>query len=330
MNGPSFSANDRAMGGTASVAPTARLGTGCVLDGPVRLDDAVQLGAGVLVSGPAVLETHACVGAGARLMAHVGADARLMAQPAAPSSEPEALLRVQRGAHIEAGALVLGPITIGAGAVVRAGAVVTQSVPPHAVVAGAPARITGYVGADAGADVGTGVGMDVGAGQQVSAVLPAGSAFAGWQADQTVRTLHVGQGERAVQLHRLKRVQDMRGDLSVGEFAQDIPFEAQRYFLVYNVPSEHTRGAHAHKLCHQFLICVAGSCAVVVDDGHQRLEVELNAPHLGLYMPPMIWGTQYKYSPGAVLLVYASHRYDPDDYIREYGQFSAMIHGEIG
>ena len=292
MNGPVF---------PADIAPSATLGPGCTVDGGVRVGERVQLAAGVLVSGPVVLEEAVQVGAGARLIARLGGERSLVATP------DEAPLCVQRGAHIEAGALLMGPITIGTGALVRAGAVVTQSVPPHAVVEGAPARITGYV--DAGQ-------------QQPNAVLQASSAFA---AGQAVRTLGVGQGAGAVQLHQLKRVQDMRGDLSVGEFAHDIPFEAQRYFLVYNVPSEHTRGAHAHKLCHQFLICVAGSCAVVVDDGHNRSEVLLDAPHLGLYMPPMIWGTQYKYSPGAVLLVYASHRYDPDDYIREYGQFTAQI-----
>ena len=285
---------------STDIAPSASLGAGCTVDGGVRLGERVQLAAGVLVSGPAVLEEAVQVGAGARLIARRGSEP----QVATPDDTP---LCVQRGAHIEAGALLMGPITIGAGALVRAGSVVTQSVPPHAVVEGAPARITGYV--DAGQ-------------QQPSAVLQASSAFA---AGQAVRALGVGQGAGAVQLHHMKRVQDMRGDLSVGEFAHDIPFEAQRYFLVYNVPSEHTRGAHAHKQCHQFLICVAGSCAVVVDDGHQRAEVLLDAPHLGLYMPPMIWGTQYKYSPGAVLLVYASHRYDPDDYIREYEQFTACI-----
>ena len=284
----------------ADIAASATLGAGCVVDVGVRLGEQVQLAAGVLVSGPAVLEEGVQVGAGARLIARQIPHSEAAAAP----------LLVQRGAHIEAGALVMGPITIGAGAVVRAGAVVTQSVPPHAVVEGNPARISAYV--DAGQ-------------QQPNAVLLASSAFGGVNDAQAVRTLDVGQGAGAVQLHRLKRVQDMRGDLSVGEFAHDIPFEAQRYFLVYNVPSEHTRGAHAHKLCHQFLICVAGSCAVVVDDGKNRTEVLLDAPHLGLYMPPMIWGTQYKYSPGAVLLVYASHRYDPDDYIREYGQFTALI-----
>ena len=285
---------------STDIAPSASLGAGCTVDQGVRLGERVQLAAGVLVSGPAVLEEAVQVGAGARLIARRGSEP----QVATPDDTP---LCVQRGAHIEAGALLMGPITIGAGALVRAGAVVTQSVPPHAVVEGAPARITGYVGAGQ---------------QQPHAVLQASSAFA---ANEVVRTLGVGQGADAVQLHQMKRVQDMRGDLSVGEFAHDIPFEAQRYFLVYNVPSEHTRGAHAHKQCHQFLICVAGSCAVVVDDGHQRAEVLLDAPHLGLYMPPMIWGTQYKYSPGAVLLVYASHRYDPDDYIREYEQFTARI-----
>ena len=38
----------------------------------------------------------------------------------------------------------------------------------------------------------------------------------------------------------------------------------------------------------------------------------------------MTWGTQYKYSADAVLLVLASHAYDADDYIRTYDEFIAL------
>ena len=126
-------------------------------------------------------------------------------------------------------------------------------------------------------------------------------------------------------LHRLKLVRDPRGDLSVGEFAREIPFEPMRYFLVFNVPSEHTRGEHAHYKCHQFLICVKGTCTVRVDDGQSRCEVQLNSPDLGIYIPPLTWGVQYKYSSDAVLLVFASDNYDANDYIRDYSEYKKYV-----
>jgi UDP-2-acetamido-3-amino-2,3-dideoxy-glucuronate N-acetyltransferase len=92
---------------------------------------------------------------------------------------------------------------------------------------------------------------------------------------------------------------------------------------VFGVPSVETRGEHAHRECHQFLVCVRGSVSVVADDGRRREEYLLDRPELGLHLPPMVWGIQYRYSADAVLLVFASHYYDPADYIREYDRFLA-------
>src|SRR5690606_1218419 len=60
---------------------------------------------------------------------------------------PEQFLhtKVEKGASIGGGAVILPGVTIGIGAMVGAGAVVTKSVPPYAIVTGNPARITGYV-----------------------------------------------------------------------------------------------------------------------------------------------------------------------------------------
>lgn len=207
---------------------------------------------------------------------------------------------VERGASVGGGAVLLPGIRIGQGAMVGAGAVVTKSVPPYAIVAGTPARITGYVTSAASSD------------SKPSALIQAPDL-------STEKIVRLGVGD--VTLHRLKLVQDMRGDLSVGEFPNDIPFEPKRYFLVFNVPSEKTRGEHAHHQCHQFLICVKGSCAVVVDDGNSRCEVLLESPDMGVHLPPLTWGIQYKYSSDAVLLVFTSDYYDADDYIRNYSEF---------
>lgn len=214
---------------------------------------------------------------------------------------PEKFLQttVETGASIGAGATILPGITIGRNAMVAAGAVVTRSVPPNAIVVGNPAKIVGYVDADRNKGaIGEGQAVNVGA-----------------QETQV----------RGVSLHRMPRVIDIRGSLTVGEFDRSIPFAAKRYFMVFDVPSMETRGEHAHRVCHQFLICVRGCCAVVADDGTHRQEFLLDRPDVGIHLPPMVWGIQYKYSADAVLLVYASHYYDNADYIRNYSEFRQLV-----
>jgi hypothetical protein len=219
---------------------------------------------------------------------------------------PEIFLetRIENKASIGGGAVILPGVTIGVGAMIGAGAVVTKSVPPYAIVTGNPARIMGYVESNSASVV---ANSDV-----LQYTFPS---------EKSITRLDVGN----VTLHRLKMVPDMRGDLSAGEFAKDIPFEPKRYFLVFNVPSEKTRGEHAHRICHQFLLCVKGSCSVVVDDGVSRREIRLDSPELGVFLPAMTWGIQYKYSSDAVLLVFASEYYEASDYIRDYQEFISLV-----
>jgi len=134
-------------------------------------------------------------------------------------------------------------------------------------------------------------------------------------------------GVGGVSLHELTFVKDPRGDLSAGEFGRQVPFAARRYFMVFDVPGEHIRGEHAHRACHQFLLCARGECRVGVDDGQNRADVVLDRPNLGLYLPPMIWTTHSRHSADALLLVFASDYYDPVDYIRDYREFLADVHG---
>ncbi len=126
------------------------------------------------------------------------------------------------------------------------------------------------------------------------------------------------------QLVKLRNVVDARGNLTAGEFGRSVPFDVKRYFMVYQVPLVAVRGEHAHRRCHQFLICARGKISVIADDGVRREEFLLDGPNLGLHIPPMVWGVQHNYSPDAVLLVFASHYYDADDYIRDYDEFLAL------
>ena len=206
---------------------------------------------------------------------------------------------VEQGASIGAGATILPGLRIGRGAMVGSGAVVTRSVPPYAIVVGNPARIVGY--------------MDV----DMDGALPVHKPTAG--GPTSIDELSVAASP--ARLVQLPLFLDMRGSLSVGEFGRSVPFEPKRYFLVFDVPSIETRGEHAHLRCHQFLVCVRGTVNVVADDGRQRAEYVLDRADLGLHLPSMVWGIQYKYSSDAVLLVFASEFYDPEDYIRDYPEF---------
>ena len=112
----------------------------------------------------------------------------------------------------------------------------------------------------------------------------------------------------------------------MGQFDDDIPFAVKRYFIVFDVPSTNVRGEHAHRrYCEQFLVCVKGTVSVIVDDGFSREEIVFDCPDVGLHVPAMVWGVQYRYSSDAVLLVFASELYDPADYIRDYDHFLSLV-----
>ena len=209
---------------------------------------------------------------------------------------------VGRGASIGGGASILPGLRIGARAMVGAGAVVTHDVPARAVVSGNPARIVGYVDAKRGAAA----------------------------APKIVAAHESNIGETSVggvTIYRLPVFADLRGSLSVGEFPQQVPFVPRRYFIVYDVPGKDVRGEHAHRRCHQFLVCLRGSLSVVVDDGKSSEEIALDRPSIGLYLPPMVWAVQYRYSADALLLVFASEPYDAGDYIRDYDEFLSALGG---
>lgn len=209
---------------------------------------------------------------------------------------------VGREASIGGGASILPGIRIGARAMVGTGAVVTHDVPPRAMVSGNPARIIGYVDTKRGAAV------------------PPKSVLAD---ESDVRDTSV----TGVTVHRLPVFADLRGSLSVGEFPQQVPFVPKRYFVCFDVPGKDVRGEHAHRRCHQFLVCLRGSLSVVVDDGKSSEEIVLDRPSIGLYVPPMTWAVQYMYSADGLLLVFASDPYDPADYIRDYDEFLSAIGG---
>jgi acetyltransferase-like isoleucine patch superfamily enzyme/dTDP-4-dehydrorhamnose 3,5-epimerase-like enzyme len=201
---------------------------------------------------------------------------------------------VRRGASIGANATILPGLTIGPNAMVAAGAVVTRDVPPNAIVMGNPARITGYVDTDRPKDV----RRVVAKGGELPKLRVPGAA-----------------------LVQMPQIIDLRGALSFGEIGKHLPFQPERFFAVYDVPGKEVRGEHAHKELHEFLVCLKGSCSVVLDDGEVRDEIVLDEPTVGLHIPPRVWSIQYNYTRDALLLVLADDIYKAEDYIRDYDEY---------
>lgn len=114
---------------------------------------------------------------------------------------------------------------------------------------------------------------------------------------------------------------DDRGQLVALEQFKDIPFEIKRVYYMYDTGENVRRGYHAHQNLEQILICIHGSCKVLLDNGFERKKVFLEKPYEGLYVPNNMWREMYDFSSDAVLLVLASEYYDEDDYIRDYQQF---------
>ena len=118
-----------------------------------------------------------------------------------------------------------------------------------------------------------------------------------------------------------KHHSDRKGNITVVENKEDIPFEVRRTYYLYDVPGGESRGGHAHRELSQLIIAASGSFTVTLDDGKVKRSFVLNRPYQGLYIVPGIWRTLDDFSTGAVCLVLASHGYDEADYIRDYDEF---------
>ncbi len=119
----------------------------------------------------------------------------------------------------------------------------------------------------------------------------------------------------------LPKIGDRNGIITSVNSNNEICTEIKRVFFLYDIPSGESRGAHAHKECHQFLIAVSGSFEVLLDDSQTKRQVVLNQPNIALHILPGIWASELNFSGGSSCLVLASHFYDETDYIRDYNKF---------
>ena len=123
----------------------------------------------------------------------------------------------------------------------------------------------------------------------------------------------------------LPKIADPRGNLTVAEGLDKVPFDIKRAYWVYDVPAGEGRGGHAHKKLRQLVIALSGSFHVTLDNGHERKTVLLNHPWQALLIDINTWRTLEDFSSGAVCLVLASEHYEEDDYIYDYDEFLTYI-----
>ena len=125
--------------------------------------------------------------------------------------------------------------------------------------------------------------------------------------------------------YRFQQHGDERGQLVALEEMRDIPFEIKRVYYMYDTKKNVHRGFHAHKSLEQILICIHGSCKVLLDNGTEKKIVSLEKPYEGLYIANNMWREMYDFSEDAVLMVLASEYYKEEDYIRDYNEFLRMV-----
>lgn len=129
-----------------------------------------------------------------------------------------------------------------------------------------------------------------------------------------------------IQLIDFSILGDERGSLIALENNKHIPFEIKRVYYIFNTRKNVSRGFHAHKNLSQLLICVSGSCRILLDDGHSKENIILSTPNQGLLIKNLVWREMHDFSKDCVLLVLASELYDESDYIRNYDEFLQIVH----
>lgn len=120
---------------------------------------------------------------------------------------------------------------------------------------------------------------------------------------------------------QLPIIENEAGNITSVAGHENLPFQIERLFYLYDIPGGKDRGAHAHKECHQFIIAASGAFEVVLDDGVNKRTITLNRPYIGLHIPPGIWAAEQGFSSGSICLVLASHKFDESDYIRDYKEY---------
>jgi len=125
-------------------------------------------------------------------------------------------------------------------------------------------------------------------------------------------------------IQNLPKIHNRAGNITPVESHNEVPFDINRVYYLYDIPAGAMRGGHAHKELSQFIVAVSGAFDVLIDDGLTRKIVRLDHPFTGLLIVPGIWREIINFSSGAICFVLASHKFDEEDYIRDYSTFRKL------
>lgn len=134
--------------------------------------------------------------------------------------------------------------------------------------------------------------------------------------------------DQETRLIELPRIVDHRGNLSVIEEGNTLPFNIERVYWIYDVPGGESRGSHAFREQQEFIVAISGSFDVVLHDGKEERRISLNRSYKGVFVPPMTWRRLDNFSTNSLCLVLSSTPYAPDDYIWDFETFVKEKHGE--
>ena len=119
----------------------------------------------------------------------------------------------------------------------------------------------------------------------------------------------------------VSKIHNEAGNITVVENGDNIPFDVQRIYYLYDIPGGESRGGHAHYQLEQFVVAASGSFDVLLDDGKNKKRITLNRPNMALHIVPGLWRSLDNFSSGSICMVLASNRYIEEDYIRDYDEF---------
>lgn len=130
--------------------------------------------------------------------------------------------------------------------------------------------------------------------------------------------------EKKPEIIQLPKILDKRGNLSFFEHPNQLPFEIQRTYWIYDVPGGEIRGSHAFKEQQEFIIALSGSFDVVLNDGENETKFSLNRSYYGLYIPSKFWRRLENFSTNSLALIVSDKTYNESDYIRDFDEFKKL------
>ena len=119
----------------------------------------------------------------------------------------------------------------------------------------------------------------------------------------------------------LPKIYDKLVNLSFFEHPNQLPFEIERTYWIYDVPGGEVRGSHAFREQQEFIIALSGSFDVGLTNGKEEHRFSLNRSYYGLLIPKMYWRKLENFSTNSLALIVSDKAYNEADYIRDFEEF---------